>query len=108
VLGSRAGCGEGEDAPDEGEERERLRRQARAWLRAHLAGLARELDRGGAQAAAWVQQGTVNWQRSPDLAGLRDPPLLARLPEEEQAACRRLWADVRALQQRAGGKAGKR
>jgi hypothetical protein len=34
---------------------------------------------------------------APELSGLRDPALLARLPAEERAAWERLWADVAAL-----------
>jgi hypothetical protein len=33
----------------------------------------------------------------PDLAGLRDSPVLAKLPSDEQKACRALWAEVDAL-----------
>jgi hypothetical protein len=42
------------------------------------------------------------WQSDADLAGLRDKDALAKLPIPEQEACRRLWADVAALLQRAG------
>src|SRR5262249_29257241 len=86
---ARAGCGEGKDAPDAGEERERWRRRARAWLRAHLAACAGALDREDEKARVWVQRALANWPRSPDLAGLRDPARLAELPEDEQAECRR-------------------
>jgi hypothetical protein len=37
----------------------------------------------------------------PDLAGLRDPASLAKLPEAEQEAGRKLWADVEALLKKA-------
>jgi hypothetical protein len=36
-----------------------------------------------------------------DLAGLRDPAPLAKLPEPEQETCRKLWADVEALLKKA-------
>jgi hypothetical protein len=35
--------------------------------------------------------------RDPSLAGLPDPDRLAKLPEAEREACRKLWADVDAL-----------
>jgi hypothetical protein len=35
-----------------------------------------------------------HWKADADLAGLRDP---ATLPEDEQKACRALWAEVDAL-----------
>jgi hypothetical protein len=37
------------------------------------------------------------WQAESDLAGIRDPDKVAKLPESEQKACRALWADVDAL-----------
>jgi hypothetical protein len=41
-----------------------------------------------------------HWLVDPDLTGIRDAELLAKLPEDEQAAAfRKLWIDVRALSQ---------
>jgi hypothetical protein len=40
-------------------------------------------------------------QTDPDLAGVRDPQPLAKLPEPEQEACRKLWADVEGLLKKA-------
>jgi hypothetical protein len=34
------------------------------------------------------------WRGTADLAGLRDPDALARLPADERQACEKLWADV--------------
>jgi len=42
-----------------------------------------------------------HWQTDPDLAGIRDPQPLAKLPEPEQETCRKLWADVAALLKKA-------
>jgi hypothetical protein len=36
-----------------------------------------------------------------DLAGLRDPEALKRLPATEQSACRALWAEVDGLLKKA-------
>jgi hypothetical protein len=44
-----------------------------------------------------------HWQNDSDLAGVRDPEALARLPEAERAAWRKLWGDVADLLRRAGG-----
>ena len=44
---------------------------------------------------------TISLQTDPDLDGLRDPQLLAKLPELEQEACRKLWVDVEALLKKA-------
>ena len=45
------------------------------------------------------------WQAETDLAGIRDPDKVAKLPESEQTACRALWADVGALLRQAQGRA---
>jgi hypothetical protein len=48
-----------------------------------------------------VRQRLRYWKSDADLAGLRDPDALARLPTEKRQACRTLWADVEALLQQA-------
>ncbi len=37
------------------------------------------------------------WQQPPDFAGVRDKEALAALPEAEQEAWRKVWADVEEL-----------
>jgi hypothetical protein len=37
------------------------------------------------------------WQTDADLAGLREPEALSKLPADEQASWRKLWADVATL-----------
>jgi serine/threonine-protein kinase len=92
-----AGCGRGEDAAGlDGKERTRLRRLALNRLRADLAVWTR-LAKDKPPARPQVQKALRHWQTDPDLAGLRDPEALAKLPAAEQAACRELWADVKAL-----------
>ena len=44
-----------------------------------------------------------HWKEDGDLAGIRDPEALAKLPAEEQRVWRALWADVDALLQKAKG-----
>jgi hypothetical protein len=94
---ARAGCGRGQDQPPpDDKERARLRRQALDWLGADLtlwAKLAADKPPARPQARETLQ----HWQKDPDLAGLRDPEALARLPEAERAACRELWARVGAV-----------
>jgi serine/threonine-protein kinase len=99
-FAARAGCGQGVDAAElTGAERLRWRRQALTWLRDELAAWERQLPAGAA-----AREGVVlvlrHWQANPDLSGLREPPLLARLPAEERGACERLWADVAVLLRR--------
>jgi serine/threonine-protein kinase len=93
-----AGCGRGRDAenlPDK--VAFMFRRQALAWLRADLA--VHTKSAAGAEAAAKeaVRQRLEHWQKDADLAGLRDPNALARLPQAECDAWNRLWAEVDAL-----------
>jgi tetratricopeptide (TPR) repeat protein len=97
-----AGCGQGKDSPPPGtSERLRWRRQALTWLRADLAAWSRLLHTSNPQARARAQQVLATWQGDSALAGLREGKHLAGLPPEEQAACRRLWADVKGLLEQA-------
>jgi len=48
-----------------------------------------------------------HWQADSDLAGVRDAAALAGLPEAERADWQRLWADVQAVLEKAGGKGTK-
>jgi serine/threonine-protein kinase len=106
---ARAGCGRGDDAVQLNDsERAVWRRQALEWLRAEPALWAKQVadDPPQFRRAAML----TRWQKSPDLAGLRDGAPLARLPETEQAEWRQFWADVRAAVAKAragGGPAGK-
>jgi hypothetical protein len=47
------------------------------------------------RASTW--QTLQRWKADPDLAGIREEPALARLPADEQKACRALWSAVDAL-----------
>jgi serine/threonine-protein kinase len=80
-----------------------LRRQALAWLRADLALFATVAQRDEAGRRA-VWQRLAHWQQDSDLAAVRDPAALARLPAPEREACQHLWAEVEALRQRADKK----
>jgi serine/threonine-protein kinase len=97
-----AGCGRGEDAAKvDGNERARWRKQALEWLRADLALRTKQLESGKPNDRATVQQELRRWQRDPDLVGIRDLDAVAKLPADEQDACRKLWADVAALRDKA-------
>jgi hypothetical protein len=65
-----------------------------------LAAWAKVAEKGPPQDRAQVQPTLRHWQKGSDLAGLRDPDALAKLPEAERAACRQLWAEVNALLRR--------
>jgi serine/threonine protein kinase/tetratricopeptide (TPR) repeat protein len=96
-----AGCGQGRDADklDKSEGR-RWRQQALDWLRADLSAWAESVKRGEPEGLQAAREKLQDWQREADLAGLRDPDALAKLPADEQEACRELWADVGALLRR--------
>jgi Protein kinase domain len=63
---------------------------------------ARILERGPADESRHVKPVLALWLRHPDLAGVRDPAALDKLPEPERREGRKLWDDVAALHERAG------
>ena len=93
-----AGTERGDDAATLTEsEQERLRAQAREWLRLDLAAWARKLDTGTAADRIQAQKALSQWREDPDLAGLRDPAALANLSAADREECLKLWRDVDAL-----------
>ena len=96
-LAALAGCGHGKDAPGLGEaEGKRGRDQARQWLRAELAARIRDLDTTPTAARLGVRRALTSWQKEPDLACVRDPGELEKLPAGEREECLALWAEVAA------------
>ncbi|HJT76540.1 MAG TPA: tetratricopeptide repeat protein, partial [Gemmataceae bacterium] len=90
-----AGCDQGQDADRLDEtERARLRRQALDWLHADLEARGRLLDRGPEQGRPRVVGQLGHWQADTDLAGVREPEALAKLPEAERQGWQTLWNDV--------------
>src|SRR5262249_42170598 len=101
-----AGCGRGKDADKlDDKERARLRRQALDWLCAELEAQGRLLDKEPARAAANVARDLQHRLADPDFAGVREPKQLAKLPEAERPAWRKLWKDVSDMLKRAQEKA---
>src|SRR5262249_26295214 len=93
-----AAAGKGEDAAKlDDKEKLRLRQQALGWLRADLALRNKQLESGKPTDRAEVQAKMGHWQKDPDLAGVRDPVALAKLPEAERLEWQRLWKEVEAL-----------
>jgi hypothetical protein len=104
-VAALAGSGKGDDAAKlDDKEKARWRLQALAWLQADLAGRRKQLDSGKGADRADVQARMRVWQNDADLAGLRDPAAVARLPADEQEACKKLWADVAMLLHKAQGR----
>jgi serine/threonine-protein kinase len=90
-----AGCGRGKDQPTPDEPaRAALRARALDWLKAELAAWSKLLDSGPPQARPMIAQTLGHWQADADLAGVRDPEALDKLPEAERAGWRALWAEV--------------
>jgi hypothetical protein len=93
-----AGAGKGEDKPPLDEpEKARWRKQALDWLKADLAFWARQAETGKPDAKALVSQQLQHWKADTDLASIRDETAIKALPDDEQKACRALWAEVDAL-----------
>jgi serine/threonine protein kinase/Flp pilus assembly protein TadD len=89
-----AGCGRGRDADKLGdEERSRLRRQGLDWLRGHLESAGHLLD-SAPEKTPGVVGALKHSLTDPDLADVRHPQALAKLPEAERRAWQKLWSDV--------------
>ncbi len=97
-----AAAGQGHDAAKlDDAERTCLRKQALDWLRADLVLRTKQINSANPTDRAAAQQALGHWQQDTDLAAIRDPAALAKLPEAERKACTQLWADVAALLERA-------
>jgi serine/threonine-protein kinase len=96
IPAAMAGCGMGEDASTLNDaERERWRAQARQWMREELASAA--AAGGAGEAGATATKLSAGWQAIPELACVRDPAGLSRLPTAEQQEWADLWEQVRTL-----------
>jgi serine/threonine-protein kinase len=97
-----AGSGHGEDVAnlDEGE-RTRWREKAHGWLRLDLTAWALKLDRGDAKDRPLVRQALTAWLSNSDLAGIREPAALEKLPSDERKGWLVFWKEVKSLLERA-------
>jgi predicted Zn-dependent protease len=103
-VAALAGCGQGKDDPPfDAAARARWRKQALDWLKADLAAWSKILENEPPQARQVISQTLQHWKADADLAGLRDRAAMDKLPDDEQKACRALWAEVDALLAKAGG-----
>ena len=100
-----AGCGKGNDnPPPDDASKVKLRRQALDWLKAELAAWSKLVECGPPQTRPVVASTLEHWKDDSDLAGIRDAAPLAKLPQEERAACTQLWGDVDRLLSKLGGR----
>ncbi len=96
-----AGAGKGADAANLNDaERARWREQARRWLQAELARQITILENSSAADRNLATDSLKRWCADPDLAGLRDPKELSKLPAAERARCQKFWDAVGAALQR--------
>ena len=72
-----------------------LRAQALAWLRQTLDGWREEFNTSRVPSKA--RQDLQRWQRTGNLASVRDPQALEKLPGAERAQWQTLWGDVEAF-----------
>ena len=77
------------------------RRQSREWLRAEFAQDSEQLKSANPADAIRVYFRLSHWLTDPALASVRDDAALAGISPREAEECRRLWADVSALRDRA-------
>jgi serine/threonine protein kinase/Flp pilus assembly protein TadD len=90
-----AAASQGKDADKlDSKDRASLRRQALDWLRANLAQWIRQMKEGTPAARMGAGGTLAQWQQDRDLASVRGEAALAKLPADEQAGWRQLWADV--------------
>ena len=78
-----------------------FRHWALGWLRADLTTYARLAGQTNPAVTQAIQERLAHWRRDPDLASVRYPQTIDRLPENERAAWRALWRDVDELAKKA-------
>src|SRR5262249_5166425 len=96
---SNAACSAAPAAAAPGADADKLSDQQRAdfryralqWLRADLVAWGKQLDKHADQARPAVQRKMTHWKQDTDLAGVRDPAALAKLPPDERDAWQKLW-----------------
>jgi hypothetical protein len=96
------GCGRGkDDPPPSDDQKTKLRRQAFDWLTAELGAWSKLLATANKEQRGVILKTLEHWQQDTDLAGIRDDAELAKLPEAERVAFRKLWGDVDTLLKKA-------
>ena len=97
-----AGKGKDDPPPDEAA-KAKLRQQALDWLKAELASWSKFINGGTLQDREMVRKTLAHWTVDTDLAGIRDEPELAKLPEAERKDWQALWLGVDAEFKKAEG-----
>jgi tetratricopeptide (TPR) repeat protein len=93
-----AGCGTGTDAGRlNDQQKAALRRKSLEWLKADWAVWDQRVRSNPAAIRSQAVQAMRSWQESKDLASVRTPEALSRLPQAESSDWRALWTQVRNL-----------
>jgi tetratricopeptide (TPR) repeat protein len=93
-----AAGGQGKDVPRaDGPAAAQLRAQALNCLKAERDAWTRVLASGTPQTRATVARTLQHWKADADLAGVREPEALLKIPEDERTSWRALWAEVDAI-----------
>jgi tetratricopeptide (TPR) repeat protein len=100
-----AGPGKAEPQLDDAA-KAKLRAQALDWLKADRNAWAKLLDSSLPQARALLVNALQHWKSNADLATVRDPAALTRLPEAERKGWQDLWARVDDLLREGTGGSG--
>jgi hypothetical protein len=58
------------------------------------------LDNGSGTAPDLAKKMLTLWQTEPDLAGIRDPSAMDKMPADERAECLTLWQEVGSILKR--------
>jgi len=98
LAGTDRGC---DDPPLDQSAQCLLRRQALTWLESELSAWTKLAEVDPADSAIRLTLELNSWKTDEDLAALRDPHDLARLPEPEQTTAQHLWSEVDQLLVRA-------
>ncbi len=92
---ARAGEGEGNEKPRLDErEKAHWRQQALDWLKTDLAAFTKQIQARDSRVDEQVVRQLRHWKHDPDLASIREEASLKAFPDDEQKACRALWAEV--------------
>jgi serine/threonine protein kinase/tetratricopeptide (TPR) repeat protein len=91
---ARAAHGDGDAAPLDAAARSQLRKQAVVWLRAELDAAAKPLAAGKPAERSRLVTRLRQWKTDADLASLRDPDEVGKLPDDERASLKGLWSDL--------------
>jgi len=89
------GCDRSADGAQlSGVERKQWREQAREWLQADLDSKVASAAGSPPPVRQLIEQELASWQTDSDLAGLREPDELRKLPPDEQEQFLALWRTV--------------